>query len=212
MTRFLSSSAVVFCLAAAPWLVSAPQRTPSARPQSAGTQDTPKREASPAARPPALYEIGPMDVLDISVWKEPDVSRSVTVRPDGKISLPLLNDIQAAGFTPMDLAVTIRQKLRTFLTDPQVTVTVTTVNSQRVYVIGEVNRPGTVTLLPGMTVLQALASAGGLSQFANQKKIYVLRTGPEGKEVRHPFNYKEAIRGSLGQDIALRPGDTIVVP
>lgn len=159
----------------------------------------------------ATYVIGPADVLKVNVWKEPDVSSSVAVRPDGKISLPLINDVQAAGLTPMKLASNIGEALKKYISDPDVTVIVTAPNSQRLYVVGEVNRPGEVDLLPNTTVLDALASAGGLTQFAHGKKIFILRT--EGaKQVRYHFNYHAAIKGDLGQNIALQPGDTIVVP
>jgi polysaccharide export outer membrane protein len=158
------------------------------------------------------YIIGPQDVLEISVWKEPDfTTRTAPVRPDGKISLPLINDVQAAGLTPVQLAASLAVMLRKYLTQPQVTVIVTQTNSKRVYVLGEMNHPGPIPLLPGLTVLQALSSAGGFNQFANQKKIYVLRT-EGGKETRYPFNYKKAIRGDITQNILLQAGDTIVVP
>ncbi len=158
------------------------------------------------------YIIGADDVLDISVWKEPDISRSVPVRPDGKISLPLLNDVQAAGLTPMQLGQLLREKLLNYLTSPQVTVIVTGMNSQRVYILGEVSRAGAYPLLPNMTVLQALAGAGGFGQFANVKGIYVLRN-EAGKQVKYPFNYKEVVRGQRPErNILLKPGDTIVVP
>ena len=158
------------------------------------------------------YIIGPDDVLDISVWNEPNHSRTVPVRPDGKISLPLLNDIQAVGLTPMQLSASITDLLKKYVSQPQVTVIVTQINSQRVYVLGEVGRPGPLSLLPDMSVLQALSTAGGLNQFANQKGIYVLRS-ENGKQRRYPFNYRLAIRGSpTSQNITLKPGDTIVVP
>lgn len=158
------------------------------------------------------YVIGAQDVLDVSVWKEPEVSRIVPVRPDGKISLPLLNDVQAAGLTPAQLAAQITVNLKKYVTSPQVTVIVTTINSQRVYILGEVTRPGAFPMLPGMTVMQALSSAGGFTPFAKMKSIYVLRQ-ENGKKVKYPFNYKEAISGkNAEQDILLRAGDTIVVP
>jgi polysaccharide export outer membrane protein len=135
------------------------------------------------------YKIGPQDVLTINVWKEPDVSRVVPVRPDGKISLPLLNDVDAAGLTPMKLANTLTEGLKKFISGPQVTVIVTEINSRRIYVIGEVVRAGSYPLLPKMTVLQAISSCGGFTQFANSKKIYVLRT-KEGNQTKLPFNYK----------------------
>ena len=189
--------------------------------QDSGTQKQPAQAAVPAmasdapAKPAtsdANYVIGAQDVLDISVWKEPEVSRVVPVRPDGKISLPLLNDVQAAGVTPAQLAAQITDSLKKFVTNPQVTVIVTTINSQRVYILGEVSRPGAFPLLPNMTVLQALSSAGGFTQFAKEKGIYVLRTA-DGKQVKHLFNYKEVIAGKkTEQDIVLKAGDTIVVP
>jgi len=170
----------------------------------------------PATVTPALvdadYKIGPADVLRIDVWKEPDISRTIPVRPDGKVSLPLLNDVQAAGLTAMQLAGSLRESLSKYLTSPQVTVTVTETNSRRIYITGEVTHAGALPLLPNMTVLQALSSAGGFTQFAKLKNIYVLRT-EDGKQVKHPFNYKEVVKGNLAeQNILLQPGDVIVVP
>lgn len=165
----------------------------------------------PAATDPA-YVIGPEDMLDINVWKEPDVSRVVPVRPDGRISLPLINDVQAAGLSPQQLAGIVAEKLRKFLNEPQVTVIVTAINSQRVFVVGEVLRAGAFPLLPGMTVLQALSSAGGFTTFADVKKIHVLRLR-DGKHVELPFNYRDVLKGdNPDQNIKLEPGDTVVVP
>jgi polysaccharide biosynthesis/export protein len=158
------------------------------------------------------YVIGPQDVVDISVWKEPDLSRTVPVRPDGKISLPLLNDVQAAGLTPSQLGAQITTSLTKYVTNPQVTVIVSQINSQRIYILGEVARAGGYTLLPDMNVLQALSNAGGLTAFANSKKIYILRQD-NGKQQKIPFNYKEVLSGKdPSQNVALKPGDTIVVP
>ncbi len=165
----------------------------------------------PATADPA-YVIGPEDMLDISVWKEPDVSRVVPVRPDGRISLPLIHDVEAAGMSPQQLAASVAEKLRKYLNDPQVTVIVTAINSQRVFVVGEVLRAGAFPLLPGMTVLQALSSAGGFTTFAGVKKIRVVRSR-NGKQVELPFNYREVLKGDKpGQNIKLEPGDTIMVP
>ena len=158
------------------------------------------------------YIIGPQDVLDINVWKEAELTRVVPVRPDGRISLPLLNDIQAAGLTPGQLAAQITEGLKKFVTNPQVTVIVSQINSQRVYILGEAARPGAYPLLPRMTVLQALSSAGGFTMFANMKKIYVLRQ-EGGKQEKFPFNYKDVIDGKHSeQNITLKAGDQIVVP
>jgi polysaccharide export outer membrane protein len=160
----------------------------------------------------AEYKIGPQDMLRIDVWKEPEITRTIPVRPDGKVSLPLLNDVQAAGLTAVELANSIRDSLKKFINNPQVTVTVTEINSRRIYVTGEVTRPGVMPLLPNMTVLQALSSSGGFTQFARIKNIYVLRQ-EDGKQVKHPFNYKEVVSGKKPEDnIQLEPGDVIVVP
>jgi polysaccharide export outer membrane protein len=168
--------------------------------------------AAKAATQDPNYVIGAQDMLDISVWKEPELTRAVPVRPDGKISLPLLNDVQAAGLTPTQLAARITTDLRKFVTNPQVTIIVTQINSQRIYILGEVNRAGAYPLLPQMTVLQALSSAGGFTQFANLKKIYMFRM-ENGKQVKFPFNYKDVVAGRRSEEnTVLRAGDTIVVP
>jgi polysaccharide export outer membrane protein len=157
------------------------------------------------------YIIGADDMLHISVWKEPDLSETLPVRPDGKISMPLLNDIPAAGLTPLQLKDSITEKLKKYIADPRVTVVVTAMNSRRIFVTGEVQHTGPMMLLPHMTVLQALAQAG-FTQFANLKTIYVLRT-EDGKQVKLPFNYKEVVKGNQPeQNIPLKPGDTVVVP
>ena len=170
-------------------------------------------QAPVAATTDPAYVIGPQDILAISVWKEPDLSESsVPVRPDGKISLPLINDIQASGVTPMQLTAEIRDRLKSFVNDPRVTVIVTAINRRRVYVLGEVPRPGAYPLLPNMTVLQAISSCGGFTEYANPKKVYVLRT-ENGVSKKYPFNYKQVVKGEhIAQNIALKAGDTIVVP
>jgi polysaccharide export outer membrane protein len=157
------------------------------------------------------YVIGPDDVLHVAVWKEADLTATLPVRPDGKISLPLLNDVQAAGMTPMQLAGSLTEKLKKYLADPRVTVVVTQINSKRIYLVGEVARTGAMPMLPNMTVLQALSSAG-LTQFANTKKIYVMRT-EDGKQVKMPVNYRKLVKGQdVDHNYVLRPGDTIVIP
>jgi polysaccharide biosynthesis/export protein len=182
-------------------------------PEKNSTQASPAKIAD--AAPPtgeAEYKIGPQDVLRIDVWKEPDISRSIPVRPDGKISLPLLSDVQAAGLTATELADSIREGLKKFINSPQVTVSVTEINSRRVYCTGEVTKPGALSLLPNMTALQALSSCGGFTQFARVKNIYILRV-ENGKQVQHPFNYKDVVKGKKPEDnILLQPGDVIVVP
>ena len=181
-----------------------------------GSGSTKEKDATPAPSPPMTvaapsYLIGPDDVLLISVWKEPDLTTTLPVRPDGNISLPLLNDVQAAGLSPMQLATSITEKLKKFVSDPRVTVVVTQINSQKVHVTGEVQHTGALQLLPNMTVLQALADAG-FTQFANTKGIYVLRA-ENGKQQKIPINYKHLVKGqAIEQNIILKAGDTIVVP
>lgn len=174
-------------------------------------KSTPKSSPE-ASQNDAEYKIGPQDLLRIDVWKEAEISRTVPVRPDGKISLPLLNDMQAAGLTPMQLSAAIAEGLKKYVQNPQVTVSVAEINSRRVYVTGEVTKPGAFPLLPDMTVLQALSGSGGFTQFAKLKGIYVLRM-ENGKQVKHPFNYKDVVSGKAAeQNILLQPGDVVVVP
>ncbi|HTP70375.1 MAG TPA: polysaccharide biosynthesis/export family protein [Dongiaceae bacterium] len=177
-------------------------------------QEPAKKSESPAPAPGVSdsYKIGPQDVLRIDVWKEPDISRTIPVRPDGKVSLPLLNDVQAAGLTSMELAGVIREGLTKYITSPQVTVTVTEINSRRVYCTGEVLKSGALALLPNMTALQAISSCGGFTQFARTKGIYILRN-ENGAQKKYPFNYKDVIKGNHPEEnIVLQPGDIIVVP
>jgi polysaccharide biosynthesis/export protein len=177
---------------------------------AAGQASTSANGSTPASQAGPTYVIGPDDTLYISVWKEPDLTETLPVRADGKISMPLLNDVQAAGLTPMQLGAELTDKLKKYVSDPRVTIVVTQMNSQRVYVTGEVLHSGAMNLTPNMTVLQALSSAG-FTQFANTKGIYVLRN-EHGNETKLPVNYKKLIKGEGGQNIALKPGDTIVVP
>ena len=179
----------------------------------AASSPTPDATTSaPSANPTGPeYVIGPDDVLHIAVWKEADLTATLPVRPDGKISLPLLNDVQAAGMTPMQLASSLTERLKKYLADPRVTVVVTQINSKRIYMVGEVARTGAMPMLPNMTVLQALSTAG-LTQFANTKKIYVMRN-EDGKQVKMPVNYRKLVKGQdTDRNYVLRPGDTIVVP
>jgi polysaccharide export outer membrane protein len=202
-------------LAFAIWLVLAPSSPSQNSPKPAtspAVAESPQNAQAAAATTDPDYKIGALDVLRIDVWKEADISRVTSVRPDGKISLPLLNDVQAAGLTAMQLAAVISTGLKAYITNPQVTVSVNEINSRRIYVTGEVNRAGAQLLLPNMTVLQALSSAGGFTQFARLKNIYVRRV-EGGKTVKYPFDYKAVVGGKKSeQDIPLQPGDVIVVP
>lgn len=159
------------------------------------------------------FVIGNDDVLSINVWKEPDISRAIPVRSDGRISLPLAGEIQAAGRTPLALEREIASKLQSFISEPEVTVMVQQINSQKFNILGQVNRPGSYPLTNSATVLDALAVAGGFRDFAKKKSIYVLRQNADGSQTRIPFNYKEVLKGdNPAQNVKLQSRDTIVVP
>jgi polysaccharide biosynthesis/export protein len=178
--------------------------------------------AAPASSPDAnangkphdnAYVIGNDDVLAVSVWKEPDISRSVPVRSDGNISLPLVGEVQAAGHTPHQLEADIAGKLKNYISEPEVTVIVLEIRSQKFNVLGMVSRPGTYPLTNSMTVLDAIALAGGFRDFAKQKSIYILREKSDGTQAHLDFNYKDVIKGkNPAQNVKLQPRDTIVIP
>jgi polysaccharide biosynthesis/export protein len=171
-------------------------------------------DASPATKPhDAAYKIGSSDVLAITVWKEPEVSRSIPVRPDGKISLPLVGELQAAGRTPLQLEQDISGKLKAYITNPDVNVMVQQINSEKFNVLGRVAHSGSYPLSTDTTVLDAIATAGGFLDFAKETGVYVLRSTPGGGQKRLAFNYKDVIKGKHPeQNIKLEPGDTVVVP
>ena len=159
------------------------------------------------------YLIGNEDVLAINVWKEPDVSRMVPVRSDGKISLPLIGEVQATGKTPKELEGEIAKGLRDYISEPEVTVIVQETKSRRFSILGQVQRPGSYLLNGDMRVLDAIAIAGGFRDFAKVKNIRILRQQAEGKQISLPFNYKDVVKGSNpGQNVELQPKDTIYVP
>lgn len=161
----------------------------------------------------ASFTIGNDDVLSINVWKEPDISRSIPVRSDGKISLPLVGEVQATGRTPLQLEEDIAGKLRSYIAEPEVTVMVQEIRSEKFNILGQVMRPGSYPLEVATTVLDAIAAAGGFRDFANQKHIYILRQNANGGESRIAFNYKNVIKGKNSQqNIKVEPRDTIVVP
>ncbi len=159
------------------------------------------------------FVIGNDDMLTINVWKEPDISRSIPVRSDGKISLPLIGEVQASGRTPLKLEQEIASRLQNYISQPEVTVMVQQINSQKFNVLGQVAHPGTFVIANSPTVLDAIALAGGFRDFAKQKSIYILRQNTDGTQTRIPFNYKEVVNGkNPAQNIKLQPRDTIVVP
>jgi polysaccharide export outer membrane protein len=195
------------------------QRPPQTQP--APSQAPRPQPAPPAAKPAvpgpsvpveAGFTIGPEDVLGILVWKDQEMSGDVTVRPDGMITLPLIRDVKAAGLTPNQLADRIQEAVREFVTDASVTVVVRQMNSRKVFITGEVARPGAYPLVSSMTVMQLIAVAGGLNEFAEAKSISVMRV-EAGKTRTFPFDYKNVASGRKPeQNIVLKPGDTVVVP
>ncbi|MGH9437468.1 MAG: polysaccharide biosynthesis/export family protein [Terriglobia bacterium] len=211
MTNSRTSWTVLGLVAAALIIVFIPAR---AKAQADKTSQSAGQQAAPAIPAGPAYVIGPGDVLDIDVWQNSELSfKGLPVRPDGKISIPLLNDVQAAGLTAMQLSSDLSRKLKKYVKgDPVVTVVVTQVNSQRFYVLGEVAHPGVFPLLPGTTALQAISTAGGFTEFANEKKVYILRES-NGRSVKLPFNYKMVVQGkALDENVELKPGDQIIVP
>ncbi len=210
-------SCLLACLAfsATMWGQAADSNQSGAAPDAAVTTASlaqPAQDAN-APRKDDTYVIGDDDVLAINVWKELELTRVVTVRSDGRISLPLAGEVQAAGRTPPQLEQEITNRLRAFITDPQVTVIVQEIKSQKFNILGQVVKPGSYPFTTGMTVVDAVATAGGFKDFAKRKSIYVLRQNPGGGETRIPFNYDKFIKVKKRiQNIQLEPGDTVVVP
>lgn len=214
MKKWLYLSAallIVPCLISAQAQGQAPKDTKGESAKVLTASNIPSQQTKTVTGDPN-YSIAPEDVLTIDVWKEPEISRTVPVRRDGRISLPLLNDVQAAGLTPTQLGSEIVDKLRATIVHPQVTVIVAQMSGLRVYVLGQVTRGGAYPLAPDMTVMQALSIAGGFTPYANLKKIHVMRS-ENGADIIISVNYKEVITGrKMEQNIRLKPGDTIVVP
>jgi polysaccharide export outer membrane protein len=206
----MKSSKLEFCaaivLAGCAWM------SALAAPQSSGSAGSTAAAGATKAHD-AAYVVGNADVLAITVWKEPEVSRTVPVRPDGRISLPLIGEIQATGRTPLQLEEDIATKLQTYINKPEVTVIVQEINSEKFNILGRVVKPGSYPLAGGATVLDAIATAGGFQDFAKQKSIYILRVNPGGGQTRIPFNYKDVVKGKHPEEnIKLQARDTIVVP
>ena len=183
-------------------------------PAEIASVNQPKTLSGTAAKPhDDGFIIGNGDRLAISVWKQPDLSRTLPVRSDGKISLPLIGEVQAAGLTPLKLEGEITAKFQPYLAEPEVTVIVEQINSEKFNILGRVVKPGSYPLVNPTTVLDAIALAGGCRDFAKQKSIYVLRKHPDGTETKLPFNYQEVIKGkNTAQNIELQPHDTVIVP
>lgn len=200
----LGIAALCLGQAAKPVLTPAPE---PAAPAPAAASPVPPAAPVDASK----YLIGPDDVLQVTVWKEATLSGSFPVRPDGMISMVLLGDVKAAGLTPLQLGANLTEQYKKYIQDPIVTVLVQQFNSQRIFMVGELGHVGPVQITPGMTVLQAISSAGGLTPYAHKNRIYILR-GPQGKQEKIPFNYKKAVAGDNSQDVTLQPNDTVVVP
>ena len=207
--RGLYTLSVCAALSAVMWSQAATTLASAKNPVSV---DHPVEAAPPPAHDDA-FVIGNDDVLAVNVWKEPEVSRSVPVRSDGKISLPLVGEVQAAGRTPLKLEQDIAERLKNYIAEPEVTVIVQQINSQKFNVLGQVNHPGAFVLANSPTVLDAIALAGGFRDFAKQRSIYILRQEADGTQTRIAFNYKDMVKGhNTAQNIKLQSRDTIVVP
>lgn len=182
-------------------------------PTATGQEQLPVAPTAPSAVAlPDDYVVGAEDVLGVVFWREAELSGDVTVRPDGRVTLPVIGELQAAGLRPEDLKKQIETAAAKYVTEPNVTVVVRTINSRRVFVTGRVTTPGVHLLKGPLTVMQAIALSGGVTEFADAKNIKVLRI-VDGKSVTLPFNYKDVVRGrKLEQNILLLPGDTVVVP
>ena len=209
-----AATLLAFVLAAA---LAQSQGTPTTSPSNTdkGASENRPADSQPTGngRSDDSYSIGADDVLAINVWKEPDVSRTVPVRSDGKISLPLVGELQAGGQTPRQLEQEIAKRLQSYISEPEVTVIVAESKSQRINILGMVSKPGAYMLTGSATILDAIAMAGGFRDFAKKKSIYVLRAAPDGTQKKIPFNYNEVIKGvKPEQNIRLLPRDTLVVP
>jgi polysaccharide export outer membrane protein len=186
---------------------------PAVAQTAAATTAPAKPSPGPSVDVPPEYVIGPQDVLGINFWRDADMTGDVTVRPDGRITLPLLGDMQAAGLTPEALTTVIHTAAVKLIADPTITVIVRQINSRKVFITGQVTTPGAHVLTGPLTVMQLISLAGGLTEFAKKKDITVMRTEVTGKQVVLPFNYSDVAKGkNIAQNVVLKPGDTVVVP
>jgi polysaccharide export outer membrane protein len=181
------------------------------RPANAGHPSVAENVELRASSETSQFALGVADVIHVNVWKNADLSQTVTVGPDGFVSLPLLGDVHVAGMTANQLAQSLSSRLTTYVVSAQVTVSVVEIRSRQVYVMGQVGKPGGYPLIAPITILQLIAQAGGLNTFANRKRIFVIR-GTKGEIQRLKFNYVNALQGDTRQNISLQPGDTVVVP
>lgn len=216
MTRVVLREAVVAfaVIAAAAVTLTAQAAPPKTTPQAPAATARQTAAESKAASDAGTYVIGPDDVLSVVFWREKDVSGDATVRPDGKITLPLIGDIQAAGLTPEDLVASVTAAAKKFFDDPSVSIVVKTINSRKVFITGAVGKPGPYVLGEHMTVVQLIAVAGGLQEFADKKHITIVHADrrPDGVPWSNTFNYEDfENRRNLNGNIELKPGDTVIV-
>lgn len=211
----LSTSRLAVLIPLIVWsTISYGQNVAAAQPNSATVPSKASTTADTVSNPSAVTSklvLGPADVIRVNVWKNAELSQTVTIGPDGFVSLPLLGDVHVAGMTANQLAQELKAKLSSYVVSAQVTVSVVDIRSRQVYVMGQVGKPGGYPLIAPISVLQLIAQAGGLSTFANRKDIVILR-GSGSHIQRLKFNYNNAVRGDNKQNISLQAGDTIVVP
>jgi polysaccharide biosynthesis/export protein len=201
----------ILLLASSSYTICQAPPTPGAA--AAQPQTQPDSAAGARKAHDSTFIIGNDDMLAISVWKEPELTKSVPVRSDGKISMPLMGEIQAAGRTPLQLEVEISNKLKSYITAPEVTVIVEQINSKKFNILGQISKPGAYPLGLPLTIMDAIALAGGFRDFAKTKDVYILRQRADGTEYRIPFNYKAFIKGKdPAQNVRIEPKDTIIVP
>jgi polysaccharide export outer membrane protein len=213
MTRMFGVFCVRLCVSASACSLLSSVLWSQSGPAKAAVSGNPTAAVSESKPHDDNFVIGNNDVLAINVWKEPDISRSIPVRSDGRISLPLVGEVQAAGQTPAKLEVEIAGRLKNYISEPEVTVMVQQINSEKFNVLGQVVHPGSYVITNSPTVLDAIALAGGFRDFAKRKSVYVLRQNADGTQARLPFNYKDVIKGvNAAQNVKLQPRDTVVVP
>jgi polysaccharide biosynthesis/export protein len=210
MSTHLKLAGVALAAALGGWSFIAVAQSANTKSTEAVNKEVEKNKSQPNVSPD--YVVGESDVLHINVWKEQEISQTVTVRTDGNISLPLINEVRVSGMTPLQIQNLIAEKLKAYLTNPQVTVTVTDIRSKRAFITGEIARPGSYALNAETNVLQLIAQAGGFTPFAKRENIFILRF-EDGQQRKLPFRYKDVVHGkNTSQNISLRPGDTVVVP